>query len=61
MKAIPNVGLKEVTAVYNGQEGDLWELLMGQRIHVGSFRSSMELAERAGIGRRSSSPRRRAW
>jgi len=23
MKAISNVGLKEVTAVYNGQEGDL--------------------------------------
>jgi SAM-dependent methyltransferase len=50
MKAIPNVGLKEVTAVYNGQEGELWELLMGQQIHIGGFKSSMELAERAGIG-----------
>ena len=50
MKAISNVGLKEVTAVYNGQEGELWELLMGQQIHIGGFKSSMELAERAGIG-----------
>ncbi|MBI2963648.1 MAG: class I SAM-dependent methyltransferase [Deltaproteobacteria bacterium] len=50
MKAIANVGLKEVTAVYGGQEGDLWELLMGQQIHIGGFKSSMDLAERAGIG-----------
>ena len=50
MKSIPNVGLKDVTAVYNGQEGDLWELLMGQQIHIGGFKSSMDLAERAGIG-----------
>jgi SAM-dependent methyltransferase len=49
VKAIPNVGLNEVTAVYNGQEGDLWELLMGQQIHIGGFKSSMELAEGAGI------------
>lgn len=50
MKSIANVGLKDVTAVYNGQEGDLWELLMGQQIHIGGFKSSMDLAERAGIG-----------
>jgi SAM-dependent methyltransferase len=50
MKAIPNVGLTDVTTVYNGQEGDLWELLMGQQIHIGGFKSSMDLAERAGIG-----------
>jgi ubiquinone/menaquinone biosynthesis C-methylase UbiE len=49
MKSIPNVGLKDVTAVYSGQEGDLWELLMGQQIHIGGFKSSMDLAERAGI------------
>jgi SAM-dependent methyltransferase len=51
VKAIPNVGLSDVTAVYNGQEGDLWELLMGQQIHIGGFKSSMELAEGAGIAR----------
>jgi ubiquinone/menaquinone biosynthesis C-methylase UbiE len=50
MKAIANVGLKDVTTVYNGQEGDLWELLMGQQIHIGGFKSSIDLAERAGIG-----------
>lgn len=50
MKSIPNVGLSDVTAVYNGQEGDLWELLMGQQIHIGGFKSSMDLAERAGVG-----------
>jgi sarcosine/dimethylglycine N-methyltransferase len=50
VKSIANVGLQDVTAVYNGQEGDLWELLMGQQIHIGGFKSSMDLAERAGIG-----------
>ncbi len=49
MKSIEGVGLGEVQAVYDGAEGDLWELLMGQQIHVGGFKSSMDLAERAGI------------
>lgn len=42
--------LEAVRAVYSGAEGELWELLMGQQIHIGGFKSSMELAERAGIG-----------
>jgi ubiquinone/menaquinone biosynthesis C-methylase UbiE len=50
MKSIEGVGLNEVKAVYDGAEGDLWELLMGQQIHIGGFQSSMDLAERAGIG-----------
>jgi len=50
MKSIENVGLDDVTAVYNGPEGNLWELLMGQQIHIGGFKSSMDLAERARIG-----------
>lgn len=50
MKSTSNIGLPEVTAVYNGPEGDLWELLMGQQIHIGGLKSSMDLAERAGIG-----------
>jgi len=49
MKSIKGVGLNEVKAVYDGAEGDLWELLMGQQIHIGGFKSSMDLAERAGI------------
>lgn len=43
------IGLTEVKAVYNGAEGDLWELIMGHQIHIGGFQSSMDLSERAGI------------
>lgn len=50
MKSTSNIGLSEVKAVYDGAEGSLWELLMGQQIHVGGLRASMDLAERAGIG-----------
>jgi len=49
MKQLTNVGLAEVQAVYSGPEGQLWELVMGQQIHIGGFRSSLDLAERAGI------------
>jgi SAM-dependent methyltransferase len=50
MKSIENIGLSDVQGVYSGAEGDLWELIMGQQIHIGGFLSSMDLAERAGIG-----------
>ena len=50
MKSTVNIGLGDVQAVYSGPEGQLWELVMGQQIHIGGFRSSMELAEKAGIG-----------
>ncbi|MGB2862672.1 MAG: methyltransferase domain-containing protein [Sedimentisphaerales bacterium] len=50
MKTTGNVGLKEVQAVYSGPEGELWELIMGEQIHIGGFASSMDLAEKAGIG-----------
>lgn len=43
------IGLNEVKAVYNGAEGDLWELIMGHQIHIGGFQSSMDLSERATI------------
>jgi ubiquinone/menaquinone biosynthesis C-methylase UbiE len=49
MKTLETVGLKDVQAVYSGPEGDLWELVMGQQIHIGGFTSSMDLAEKAGI------------
>jgi ubiquinone/menaquinone biosynthesis C-methylase UbiE len=49
MKAVSDIGLADVNAVYNGSEGDLWELVMGQQIHIGGLKSSMALAERAGI------------
>ena len=37
MKAIANIGLTDVNAVYDGAEGDLWELIMGQQIHIGGL------------------------
>ena len=42
-------GLKEVQAVYSGAEGKLWELVMGEQIHIGGFAQSMILAQKAGI------------
>lgn len=50
MKQVADIALRDVQAVYGGPEGELWELLMGQQVHIGGFRSSMDLAERAGIG-----------
>ncbi len=50
MKSIKTIGLSEVQAVYSGPEGELWELIMGEQIHIGGFASSMDLAEKAGIG-----------
>ena len=44
-----SIKLDDVREVYNGAEGDLWELIMGQQIHIGGFKSSMDLSERAGI------------
>lgn len=49
MKSIKNIGLENVQAVYSGPEGDLWELVMGEQVHIGGFQSSMDLAKRAGI------------
>ncbi len=49
MKRIADSGLKEVVAVYAGPEARLWELVMGRQIHIGGFRSSVALAEKAGI------------
>ena len=50
MKSTTKFGLADVQAVYDGPEGDLWELVMGQQIHIGGLQSSMDLAEKAGIG-----------
>lgn len=49
MKSIDGVGLADVQGVYSGPEGDLWELVMGEQIHIGGLASSMDLAQRAGI------------
>lgn len=49
MKTLKGIALSDVQAVYSGPEGDLWELIMGQQIHIGGFQSSMDLAEKADI------------
>ncbi len=37
--------LTDVKEVYSGFEGALWELIMGEQIHVGGFASSKELGD----------------
>ena len=49
MKSIDGISLSNVREVYSGPEGDLWELVMGQQIHIGGFVSSTDLAEKADI------------
>jgi sarcosine/dimethylglycine N-methyltransferase len=49
MKKLESIDLASVCAVYDGSEGDLWELVMGEQIHVGGFLSSMNLAAKADI------------
>jgi SAM-dependent methyltransferase len=49
MKTASQVHLSDVQTVYSGPEGRLWEMLMGEQIHIGGFQSSMDLAERADI------------
>lgn len=49
MKTAQGIGLKQVQSVYAGAEGDLWELVMGQQIHIGGFVASMDLAQTAGL------------
>ncbi len=49
MQTNTDVGLANVQAVYSGAEGRLWELLMGEQIHIGGLQSSLDLAERAAI------------
>jgi ubiquinone/menaquinone biosynthesis C-methylase UbiE len=49
VKSAPQNHLSDVQSVYSGPEGRLWELLMGEQIHIGGFQSSMDLAQRAGI------------
>jgi sarcosine/dimethylglycine N-methyltransferase len=47
--ASPGISLADVQAVYDGAEGDLWGLVMGEQIHIGGLSASMDLADRAGI------------
>ncbi len=49
MKKNPDAGLETVKEVYSGPEANLWELVMGEQIHIGGLESSLDLAEQAGI------------
>lgn len=41
--------LKDVVDVYTGPEGQLWELIMGEQVHIGGLQSSLGLADAANI------------
>lgn len=43
--------LADVQGVYSGPEGDLWELIMGEQIHIGGLAQSKVLADLAGVSR----------
>ena len=47
MKRLTDIRLDDVKNVYNGPEGALWELIMGEQIHIGGMTSSMDLAQKA--------------
>ena len=51
MKSIEGIGLPEVVSLYGSVQGDFMQLVFGQQIHIGGMKASMELAERARIGR----------
>ena len=44
-----DVSVNDVSAVYAGPGGKLWELLMGEEIHVGGAEQTDYLAKKAGI------------
>lgn len=49
MHVLSSISPTTVQAVYAGAEGRLWELAMGEQIHIGGLASSLDLATRAGI------------
>ncbi len=49
MRQLSQSTLQDVQAIYSGPEARLWEMLMGQQVHIGGMRSSLDLAERAGL------------
>lgn len=46
--------IADVNEVYEGPVGQLWEMLMGEEIHVGGGRETEILAEKTGINRQTS-------
>ena len=44
-----DVGIENVTEEYDGPGGVLWEMLMGEQIHVGGAKETDILARKAGM------------
>ncbi len=49
MHRVAGIGLADVQAEYGAADGDVSQLIMGEQLHVGGLRSTLELARRAGI------------
>lgn len=49
MRGLGQASVSDIIDVYSGPERQLWELLMGEQIHIGGFASSARLADLAGI------------
>jgi SAM-dependent methyltransferase len=49
VKSIEGVASGDVASLYEGTQGDLFRLLMGQQLHVGGMNATLDLAERARI------------
>jgi sarcosine/dimethylglycine N-methyltransferase len=49
MKNHIDISIAEVSEAYTGAVGELWEMLMGEEIHIGGTMATRELAVMAGI------------
>jgi len=49
MKNHIDISIAEVSEAYAGDVGELWEMLMGEEIHIGGTMATRELAAMAGI------------
>lgn len=49
MSHASKIDTADVTALYDGSRGDLFQLVFGEQIHVGGFNASVALADLAGI------------
>jgi ubiquinone/menaquinone biosynthesis C-methylase UbiE len=49
MKNHIDISIAEISEAYAGDVGELWEMLMGEEIHIGGPRATRELAAMAGI------------
>jgi ubiquinone/menaquinone biosynthesis C-methylase UbiE len=49
MKKHIDISIAEVSEAYTGPVGELWEMLMGEEIHIGGTMATRELAGMAGI------------